>query len=488
MAGAEVVGRDEEVKKLCELAAAPPGERRLALVYGRKQVGKTTLLTRAWDEPGRVLYFGGSPISPELNRRALLGEAAAWSGEPMEEPGDSWRSVFRRLLAGRPAESAVIVLDEFQHLTSGERELREMVAELEAVWRGPLSRSGGLLLVLCSSAVELVEVLEAGGTGSRLFGRLSWGRRLWPLDYVGAGRMVSGYGPRDRILAYAAFGGTPGFLAGVDVGRPLARNIADLLLAPDGAVRVQLEAALAREDGLRDVARYRSILASVGLARREVGEIAETLGQAPDSSLKRMVKELVRMGYLEGEQNLDAPRNQPVRYRLADPAQRFYYGLVLPNASAIAMAGADAVWRDRIVAAAWPSYVDRQVFGGVVRQAYARQFVTRALPAVAKWGRWQGSSRGAPMDIDVAARLQDGRVLTGAVRFRAQPAGARLLFDHVHALEVLAADGRDWARQALRPDAPFLFVSAVGFQDSFHEVCEDQGDRRIAAWTLAELF
>lgn len=269
----------------------------------------------------------------------------------------------------------------------------------------------------------------------------------------------------------------------------MADNIVDLLLRPDGGVRIQVESALEQEQGLREVAKYRAILASVGLKRREVGEIAASLGQEADSSLKRMVKELVRLEYLEEERNFDAPRNQALRYRMAGPAQRFYYGLVLPNESAIASAGPRAVWEERLAGEVWPAYVGQQVFEDVVRQAYLRQSPGGKLSTVEAWGRWQGRDRSRePLEIDIVARLLDGRMMTGAAKFRTRRASARIFLDHVHALERLAASGQGWAREALEPRSPFLFVSSAGFTDSFEELRGEHGERPVIAWTVDDLF
>lgn len=480
-----MINREQEVRDLRDLVG---DGRRLALLYGRRRIGKTFLLTHVWEHPARTLYFTASATSPEINRRALLREASAWSGKDLRaEDYPTWRTVFRAIFELRPNEPVVVVLDEFQYLASTDDGFQEVASELNAVWEGTTSRSGGLLVVLSGSAVHTLKALDAGG--SPLFGRLDWRRRLPAFDYFDAGQMVEAYGPRDRILTYAAFGGTPQLLAAVDDARAVADNIVDLFLSPDGRVRMQVESALEQEEGLRDIPKYRAILASVGLKRRTVGEIAASLGQEADSSLKRMIKELVRLEYVEEERNFDAPRNQANGYRMADPAQRFYYGLVLPNESAIASAGPRAVWEHRLGGETWPVYVGQRVFEDVVRQAYLRQDPTEDLPSVQEWGRWEGRDRHRePLEIDIVARLLGGPMMTGSVKFRNRPADARVFLDHLSALERLAASGRRWARDALDPASPFLFVSAGGFKDSFREVREEQRPRRVTTWSLDDLF
>lgn len=158
----------------------------------------------------------------------------------------------------------------------------------------------------------------------------------------------------------------------------------------------QVETALEQGESLRDFSRYRAILACVGLKRRTVGEIAAAMGQASDGALKRMVKMLVDLEYLEEERNHDASRNQAHRYRIADPAQRFYYGLVMPNVSAIASLGPDRVWRERLLPEVWPSYVGFEVFEDVVRQGYLRH------AAHATCRRWRRGAAGRGRTVNAA--------------------------------------------------------------------------------------
>jgi len=66
----QLVDRHDEVRELSALADA--GRPKLALLYGRRRVGKTFLLTNIWPAE-RALYFTASATTPEQNRRHLVG-------------------------------------------------------------------------------------------------------------------------------------------------------------------------------------------------------------------------------------------------------------------------------------------------------------------------------------------------------------------------------------------------------------------------------
>lgn len=480
----ELVDREEEASRLRTLADA--GGLRLALVYGRRRVGKTWLLARLWPRE-RAFHFTASATSPEINRRVLIEEAARWSGEDLRpEDHPTWRSVFRALFSLGRDRPIVVVIDEVQYLALDTQGLREITSELNSVVEGPPLRAAGLLVVLSGSAVGTLAALTDGG--SPLYGRLDLVLKLEPFDYLNAGKMVPAYAPADRVRTYAAFGGLPQHLSLVDDDRPLGENIVDLLLDPTGRVRLQVETALSQEEGLRELARYQAVLQSVGVKRRTLGEIAANLGQKLDTPLRRMVHHLVDLGFLAEERDFDAPKNRARRYRMADPSFAFHYGMTLPNESAIAISGAESVWAERLSPEAFPTWVGQQVFEDIVDQAWRRRARAKAVPAVLDWGRYAGKDRlGRDLEIDHVARLLDGRILTGSSKFRRRRADATVLLEHVDALRRLADSGLAWAAEALDEKAPMLFASASGFKASFREAARDLG-REVTTWDLEDLF
>ncbi len=478
-----LIDREYEAEVLHRLADS--GRPALALVRGRRRVGKTFLLSQLWDSR-RALYFVASATAPEINRQALVRTAAQWAGvELRPEDHPTWRLVFRSLLNLRPTEPIVIILDEFQYLAADEGGLREVASELNAAWESQTQRQAGVFVVLCGSAVRTLEALEQGG--SPLYGRLDATLVLAPFDYYDSAQMLRGRSMRDCIDLYAALGGSPANLAEVDAAADAAQNIIRLSLAPEGIVRTRIRTQLDQEEGLRQTQQYRAVLASIGLGARTVGEIASKMGRKTDSALKRLVTQLEELSYLGSELDFDESRARGLRYRLADPAARFHYRIALPLESAAVAFGAEHVWNTHIGPEAFPTYVGQHVFEEVARQAYVRWAVEAGLPLVPQWQRWQGADRtGVGIDIDMVGRTLDGGLVTGSVKYRGRQANARTYLEHEEALRRLAASGRSWAHEALQPSSPFFFLSAGGFAASFHEACEP--GREVITWTLRDIF
>lgn len=462
----------------------------LALLTGRRRVGKTFLLAHAWAEDwaeDHVFLFTAARTTPEINRRQLLEDLARWSGESIySEDYPTWRAVFNLLLDLRAPDPLVVVLDEFQYLADGAAGIAAVASELNAAWERRRT-PGPFLLVLCGSAVGTMEALATGG--GPLYGRFAWQHRLRPFGYWHAAEMVPFTGLRNRALAYGIFGGTPRYLAAVDASRPLAENVTRLLLDPAGEIRQLVETALDQEDGLRDVPKYRAILRAVAAGCTERNEIAGRTGLSNDAALRDKLSRLIGLGYVEKRQNIDARPNEAVRYGIADPAFRFHQRFVEPATSMLERYPPEQVWARR-VASHLDTYMGHE-FERIAMQAYDRRREELGLPLVEQWGRWEGTDRDRQsLEIDLVARLSGGAggdILSGAVKWNQAPIEPEVHYSHLDMLRRAAEAGRKWAHQAREAAAPILYVAAGGFTDDFLQAARETG-RPVTCWSLEDLY
>lgn len=479
-----MVDREAEAEQLAGLL----GRRGpvLALLHGRRRVGKTFLLNHIWPEE-QTFYYVASDATSELNRLELLAELGRWLGQPLApEDYGSWRAIFRLLLQVRAPEPLVVILDEYQYLRA---EGEDVDSQLAAVWEEYKNRGAvrdRFVLVLCGSIVEIMERLDSAG--SPLYGRIDWTHRLKPFDYWNAGRLAGFADPMDQVRAYAVFGGTPRYLATIDAERTLAENVASLVLAPQAPVRLQIETIIEQEKGLRSIASYKAVLAAIGHGATEINDIALKTGLRNDTALRRMLEVLAQLGYVELRRNFEAAPNEPKRYRIADPALRFYYAMVWRYRNELETNPALDVWNEQ-VQGQLPAYLGH-VFEDVAAQAYTRLRPRLKLPMVREWGRWEGVGRDRkPVEIDVVARLTDGRLLTGSVKCRTQPFEVAQHRKHLDDLRRLAESGKRWAHEALDPASPVLYVSAAGFERGFARRLKAENDgRQVIAWAMDDLY
>lgn len=476
-----MIDRELEGTRLRDLLA--DGRPQLVLLYGRRRVGKTYLLTHLWG-PEQAFYFTASDTTGEQNRQALVREFAAWAGTSVTvEDYPTWRTIFRLLFEHRASEPLVIVLDEFQYFGETPAALGVVTSDLNAVWEARRP-ARPLLVVLSGSAVRTMEALDTAA--APLYGRVAWKHQVQPFDYWDAARMVPFPNLRDRAQAYGIFGGMPRYLADVEPTRSIGDNAARLVLSQGGAVRTLAETAILQEQGLRETARYAAILRAIGDGSTELNEIGQRAGLSEDTGLRKKVERLQGLGLIEAHRNLGAKRTEAFRYRLIDPALMFFYRFVAPHETALARQAPRTVWNSH-VAPHLDTYMG-QIFERIVEQAYYRHHERDGLPLVREWGRWEGVDHlRQPLELDIATILSDGRVLTGGIKWNTKPLDVRWYTHHEQMLMRLAQSGVGWAHNAIKPTSPVLFAGAGGFTPSF-EAAIRAARPNVTLWTLDDLY
>jgi AAA+ ATPase superfamily predicted ATPase len=472
------IDRDAELAELRALA-----DRRrpaIALLYGRRRVGKTYLLEHAWADR-RVFYFVAADATPEINRKELIAELSAWSGQnldPAEYP--TWRTVFRLLADLAGEEQLVAVLDEFQYLMGGDDDI---ASQLVAVFDREL-RGRPLLLALSGSSVAMMESLLSGG--QPLFGRSGWSAKIGPFDYRDAARMVTGRSNRDAALIYGIFGGTPRYLAAIAPAESLAEAVMRTMLSPRGEIYLQLEHIIEQEKGIRRAAEYNSILRAIAGGDHAVNNIANKAG-LDVIAVRAALRTLEDLEYVWKERNFDAAPNAAYQYRLADNALAFWFRFVHANRSRLQTGAVTEVWQHHV-----EPYLNEymgKVLERICRQAFQRYHTDWGLPGATVWARWEGQDRNRrPIEIDAVARLDDKRILTGEIKWSSKPVGAGIHTDLIRDLQDLAASGYAWAREALMPtqSAGHFFVSAAGFSHEMEQTIATTPT--LHGWTLDDLY
>jgi len=475
------IDRETERAELRELLTR--GRPQLALLYGRRRVGKTHLLKHVW--PRRMTFhFTAANTTPEQNRRQLIADTAEWSGETLrEEDYPTWRTVFRMLLELKAPEPLVVILDEFQYFGADAVSLSHVASELNAVWeqrRPPRA----LVLVLSGSSISMLESLNTGA--APLYGRFAWHEQLRPFDYWHAARMAPFRSLRDRAMTYGIYGGTPHYLSTLRAGQALARNVERAILSPRGEVRLLLETAMAQEEGLREPHIYTGLLRAIGAGHTELNGIGQRAGLPVNTALREKLERLTDLGFVEAHRNFGATSTQPYRYRIADPAFMFYHEFVVPHETLLTRLTPQVFWSQH-VQPRLDVYMGH-AFERIVEQSYVRAMNGKQLPLAKSWGRWEGKDRDkSPLEIDLIAALDDGRTLTGGIKWNRKPLPAEVLTHHLRMLDRLAATGMSWAHSAREAKAPLLFVAAGGFSSGFQTAAHASG-HPVTLWALKDLY
>jgi uncharacterized protein len=371
----------------------------LTLVVGPPGSGKRTVVREAAHGLDVVRYWA-APLT-DADHRTLFVERLGVEGLP---PRSDWPRIFDRLLALAAERTGTlrIALEELPVLVETRPKL---VAELERFWAGVRARGLSVHLVLTGAGGPVFQEMQEGtGPFAGWIGRTV---PVLPLTFREVGALFPSYPPRDRMLAWAIFGGLERSLRPLDPEVTLATNVRQAVLAPAAPL---LDEGIERlERRLQSVARYATLLRSMSVGREEWGEI---LAGAPElvsgAQMAPYLSRLQRLGIVSAEASLDArPGSRSRRYRILDPFLWFWHRFVQPNLSDIVDGRGAELWRRR-VRPELDAYV-RRLFPLACREYLAR-YARERLPAIS---RELGGLWGSDHDIELAGTLRTGAALYG---------------------------------------------------------------------------
>jgi uncharacterized protein len=448
------VGRQNELALLSEELTAAKAS--LAIVYGRRRIGKSTLIREAIKDRTHVFYQA-TRVTSSLNLESFKAEVAHGLGADDLLTGlADWLSVLHYLArAAEQNPGLTIVLDEFPYLADADPALPSVIQKF---WDSGAARAGNLKLLLCGSMIAHMEELLA--ERNPLYGRKTLVLDLGPLSFREAAQFVR-YRAEDRLLTCGVFGGTPFYLELLDSSETLQSNIVRLLLTQTGSLVDEPVVLLQSE--LREVSRYASILAAIADGCTKHGDIIGRVKEISDSkALGPYLEKLERMRLIRIVRSMDAgPKERDRRYFIADPLIAFWHRFVRPNLSSIAQGFGRDVWRHQI-APRLDEFMGN-AFEEICRE-HARRFSQEnfAAPAQEVGRIWH-----ADFDIDIAGKLLDGSMIYGECKWWKDPVGENIL-DQLIERASLTEYGRD------NPKRQFILYSRTGFTTALRKRATSQ--------------
>ena len=204
----QLIGRDNELTDLeRSWQRARSGAPQLAVVWGRRRVGKTFLLAH-FAEGKRAVYFTATrQDSAERQLFRLTERMREQLGSTVDDllaaPFRDWEAALRFMIRLAETDPLLVVIDEAPRLLSSQPDFADLVS---AVWENRI-RDQRLMLVLTGSSVSAIE--QVLGAQGGLHRRAALECRLDPFSVPGARSFLPSIPAADFITAYSVCGGYP---------------------------------------------------------------------------------------------------------------------------------------------------------------------------------------------------------------------------------------------------------------------------------------
>ncbi len=392
------IGREKELAELNDLYIQDKFQ--LFVLYGRRRVGKTTLLNE-FCKGKDTIFYSAEQSNNKLNLEKFSRLVFSFYGEENLEPFSSWGNALSYIDEKQKDKRLILVIDEFPYLV---RKNKALLSEMQHLIDHKL-KNGKLFIVLCGSYMGFMEK-EVLGSKSPLFGRRTGQLHMKPFSYQTSMKFLDGFSDEDKLKLYGAFGGTPLYLQQIQLDNTFEENIKKAFLKVTSYLYEEPLLLLRQE--VQEPGVYSAIIEAIAGGYTKSNEISTKIGEDSAKCLK-YIKTLCELGILYKETPFgDKESSRKTIYGISDFMFRFWYRYVFGNRTLVETGAQDAVWQKRIE----PNYSSYMglVFEKVCSDYLTAQNANGNLPFLfTAIGRWWGTNPKTHKQVEIDLIANDGK-------------------------------------------------------------------------------
>ena len=414
------IGRQRELHSLENEYRKDGG---FAVIYGRRRVGKTTLIKKFIEDKTSFYFLATEEVETQGMKR-LAGVISRTTGNPtlQKVAFSDWLDLFHVIADYHPTEKKVLVLDEFPYLVKTNAAFPSI---LQNAW-DELLKDNNVMLILCGSLIGMMQK-HALSYDSPLYGRRTAQIRLAPLAFpeVYAAQSL----PFARAVEqYAITGGVPKYLEFFEAGEDLFQQVESVILSKNGFLYEEPNFLL--KDEVQSAINYFSIIKAIADGNHKLGKVAGALN-AETSALTPYLSTLSDLGFVVKETPITEKNPEKSRkglYFISDNFVRFWFRYVYPFKGELELDNTQLVLEEihkdfiqKFVAFAYED-ICKAIFADLCRRK-----VLSFVPS--RIGAYWINDLDRDTEIDVmAVDHQNKLVFAGECKYHAKPVDAPVYF------------------------------------------------------------
>lgn len=328
------VGRDRELLLLDRIWKS--NKAALIILYGRRRVGKTRLLTHWMKRHQADGFYWMAEATSALDQLRSFSQALANFADPdtiapLDFTYANWEQALRQVALLSREKRIALFIDEVTYLMAVNP---SFIAILQKAWDQWLSDSN-VMLALSGSQMSLMQK-QLLAYEAPLYGRATAQIDLPPLPFGVTSDYFPDYTAAERATVYAIWGGVPAYWERLDPELSVIDNLR-IQLEPSNTWMLD-EPKLLLQDFLTDLYNYVGIMRAMAQGQETLSDISERSGLSggPASKYLSILREtgFVQRRVPVTERDADSRRG---RYFVVDPYLRFYYRFLAAYQSKLAM-------------------------------------------------------------------------------------------------------------------------------------------------------
>lgn len=401
------IGRNREMNTLNRLYMSDKFE--FAVIYGRRRVGKTALITQ-FIKDKKAIYFMGVESNAQQNLTNFSSNILEYqNGITVQTSFASFQDALEYVFQLAEKERIILAIDEYPYVARASKSLASVLQMLIDKYKD----KSKLMLILCGSAMSYMED-HVLAYKAPLYGRRTAQMKILPFDFSDFCSYFRNFSDEDMLNAYGLVGGTPQYLLQINGNISIEDNIKNTFLNPDSVLFEEPENLIKQE--VREPALYNAIITVIAAGASRMSEISDKVGES-SSVCSTYIKNLIDLGIVKKEQPYGEKASRKSIYSIEDNMFRFWYRFVPENNSAI-MRGAAELAYIRI-APHLSTYMGK-IFEDVCCQYLWKRLLNGSLQVDFKdLGRWWGTDprTKSQTEIDIMGQQDKETALFGECKW-----------------------------------------------------------------------
>lgn len=396
------IGRKTELQQLNTLYKQDKFQ--CVIIYGRRRVGKTTLINEFIKDKDAV-YFTGIESTAKDNLENFSRSIAALNNANTDNAPvyKDFRSALIDIDALAQSRKIVLVIDEYPYLARSYRPISSLLQELIDT---KFKNNANLFIILCGSSMSFMEK-QVLGYQSPLYGRRTAQFHIRPFTFYEAAAYYKNFSNEDLAVVYGITGGIPLYMSFITDTLSLKDNIINTFLTPSGYMYEEPFNLLNQE--LREPAMYNAIIRAVATGSSRISEIASKVG-IENAAATSYVDKLIELGIIEKEVPAGtAGKSRKSIYGIKDGMFRFWYKFIPENNILVQRNMPEAAWTN--IQPHINEYMGK-VFENICAD-YLLENYTNLPVQFQNFGRWWGNNPKMKREeeIDIVAANNDKAIL-----------------------------------------------------------------------------
>jgi len=327
----EFIDREKEIELLDEIRKRSVNSARMTVITGRRRIGKTTLVTKAYDTTPFLYFFIVrkdevllcQEFIEEISRNLHVNVLGEFTG---------FARLFEYLLDLSRTNPFTLVIDEFQEF---DHVNKAVYSEIQKLW-DKYRRTSRMNLVLCGSVFSMMKKIFEDEK-EPLFGRADEGINLRPFKVDVIKQLIARHSPgfrnEDLLAFYTITGGAAKY---TEIFCDKERFTFSLMLEEifrENSLLIDEGRNVLVEEFGRDYIIYFSILSLIASSKTSRPEIESILQRDTGGYLDRLEKEYMLIKSIRPV--LSRPGGRIQKYMIDDNFLSFWFRFVYKFRSAV---------------------------------------------------------------------------------------------------------------------------------------------------------